>query len=53
MKVTAEELFQHSNTIRYRIDRINKILSENCRTKHFYEELAVAVRIYKLLNSSL
>lgn len=53
MKVTAEELYQHSNTIRYRIERINKILNENCKTKHFYEELAVAVRIYKLLSGSL
>lgn len=53
MKATAEQLFQHSNTIRYRIDRINKILSENCKTKHFYEELAVAIRIYNLLDSAL
>lgn len=53
MKVTAEQLFQHSNTIRYRIDRINKILSEKCKTKHFYEELAVAIRIYNLSKGSL
>lgn len=53
MKATAEELFQHSNTVRYRIDRINKMVSENCKSEHFYEELAIAVRIYTLLNSSL
>lgn len=53
IKATAEELYQHSNTIRYRIERISKILNENCRTKHFYEELAVAVRIHKLLSGSL
>ncbi|MFL0252855.1 PucR family transcriptional regulator [Clostridium neuense] len=53
IKATGEELFQHSNTIRYRIERVNKILSENCKTKHFYEELAVAVRIYNLISTSL
>ncbi|KOF57492.1 MULTISPECIES: PucR family transcriptional regulator [Clostridium] len=53
MKATGEELFQHSNTIRYRIERVNKILNENCKTKHFYEELAVAIRIYNLIKISL
>lgn len=53
IKATAEELFQHGNTVRYRIDKINKILCEHCRIEHFYEELAVAIRIYALLNSSL
>ena len=53
IKVTAQELFQHGNTVRYRLDKINKILSENCKIQHFYEELAVAVRIYTLLNGCL
>ena len=53
IKATAEQLFQHGNTVRYRIDKINKIFSEHFKTDHFYEELAVAVRIYTLLNSSL
>lgn len=53
IKATAEELFQHGNTIRYRLDKINKILSECCKSEHFYEELAMAVRIYNLLNSHL
>ena len=53
IKATAEELFQHGNTVRYRIDKINKIFSEHCKSEHFYEELAVSVRIYTLLNGSL
>lgn len=53
IKATANELFQHSNTIRYRVDRISKILSKSCETEHFYEELAVAVRIHNLLKISL
>ncbi len=53
IKTTAEELFQHGNTIRYRINRINEIFNENYKSEHFYEELAVAVRIYVLLNIQL
>ncbi|SHJ24254.1 PucR C-terminal helix-turn-helix domain-containing protein [Clostridium cavendishii DSM 21758] len=53
IKATAEELFQHGNTVRYRIDKINKIIKEHCQSEHFYEELAVAVRIYTLLHCCL
>ncbi|MDU1312815.1 MAG: PucR family transcriptional regulator ligand-binding domain-containing protein [Clostridium septicum] len=53
IKTTAEELFQHGNTVRYRIDKINKIISAHCKNEHFYEELAVGVRIYTLLNNPL
>lgn len=53
IKTTAKELFQHSNTIRYRIERISKILNENYDNTHFYEELAVAIRIYNLLKNRL
>lgn len=53
IKTTSEELFQHSNTVRYRIDKINKILKENCGCEHFYEELAVTVRIYAMLKGAL
>jgi hypothetical protein len=53
IKATAEELFQHGNTIRYRLDRINKIICENYNCEHFYEELAVMVRIYRMLKSGL
>lgn len=53
IKAVAEELFQHGNTIRYRIDKINRILFKDYKSEHFYEELAMAVRIYTLLNSPL
>ncbi len=53
IKATSEELFQHGNTVRYRINRINEIFNENCKIEHFYEELAVAIRIYALFNNSL
>lgn len=53
IKATAKEMFQHSNTIRYRIDRVKKVLQKYCEIRHFYEELAVAIRIYNLTNISL
>ncbi|ERI92589.1 purine catabolism regulatory protein-like family protein [Clostridiales bacterium oral taxon 876 str. F0540] len=53
IKATALQLFQHGNTIRYRIDKINKILCKNSSYEHFYEELALAVRIYNLINNPL
>lgn len=53
IKATAIELFQHNNTIRYRIERISKILYKNCDNIHFYEELAIGIRIYNLLNNVL
>ncbi len=53
VKETAKELFQHSNTIRYRIDRISKVLNKNSDIKHFYEELAVAIRIHNLMKRPL
>lgn len=51
VKETANELYQHSNTIRYRIDRISKVLRKKNDIKHFYEELAVAIRIHNILNT--
>lgn len=55
IKATANELFQHGNTIRYRIDKISKILIKNGKrnNNHFYEELAMAVRIYNIINAPL
>lgn len=55
IKATACELFQHGNTIRYRIDKISKILGKNINNinDHFYEELAMAIRIYNILNIPL
>lgn len=53
IKATAADLFQHGNTIRYRIDKIRKILNKECDNVHFYEELAMAIRIYNIINTSL
>lgn len=50
IKDTADQLFQHENTIRYRIKKIKEIL--NMEENHsFYEELSIAVKTYKILNS--
>ncbi|MEL7647724.1 MAG: PucR family transcriptional regulator [Sedimentibacter sp.] len=49
IKDTAEALFQHENTVRYRIGKIKEILSmENDHS--FYEQLSAAVKIFKILN---
>lgn len=53
IKATAAELFQHGNTIRYRIDKIRKILDLETDNCHFYEELALAIRIYNIINTPL
>ncbi len=53
MKATATQLFQHNNTIRYRINKINTLLNKDCLNAHFYEELALAIRIHNLLNVSM
>lgn len=53
INATAKELFQHGNTVRYRIDRIEKIICKDYKSEHFYEELAAAIRIYSLLNNGL
>ncbi|MDP4090156.1 MAG: PucR family transcriptional regulator ligand-binding domain-containing protein [Bacillota bacterium] len=53
IKATAEDLFQHGNTVRYRIDKISKVLYGNGKCEHFYEELAAAVRIYILKKGPL
>lgn len=49
MKKTAHSLFQHVNTIRYRIDKIREILGMEHLGNSFYEQLAVAVKIHKIL----
>lgn len=53
IKTTSIDLFQHSNTIRYRIDKIYKILNKNNNIKDFYEELGIAIKIFNLMNLCL
>jgi hypothetical protein len=48
IKQTAKELFQHGNTIRYRLERIRSILEDVCESRFVDQELTIAVRIHKL-----
>ncbi len=50
VKETAKALYQHGNTIRYRLDRIKKILGDRVDEKHFTEELLLAIRLHTVLN---
>lgn len=47
---TAERLFCHKNTIRYRIGKLQEKLDPNSNEKEFYQNLAIAVKIYLLTN---
>ena len=58
IKTTADKLFQHGNTVRYRLERIRHLLSEGKAesdyTAHaFYELLAVGVRLHLIYTGSL
>ncbi len=47
---TAERLFCHKNTIRYRIGKLQEKLDPDSNEKEFYQNLAIAVKIYLLIN---
>jgi hypothetical protein len=48
---TANAFFLHKNTIRYRINKIKELLNmEDCEGS-FYEQLSIAIKIYKIYNS--
>ena len=49
---TAEKLFCHKNTVRYRIRRIHELLGETLDEENFRESLALSVRVL-LLEGSL
>lgn len=53
IKATALSLYQHGNTIRYRVNKISEILNGSSVNAHFYEELSMAIRIYNILNTPL
>lgn len=58
IKRSAERLFQHGNTVRYRMERIRQLLSEGKSAAEptafaFYEMLAVAVRLHLIYTGSL
>lgn len=43
---TAEALYCHKNTIRYRLNKIHELLDPNSNEKEFNENLSIAIRIY-------
>jgi sugar diacid utilization regulator len=49
ISTTSKELFQHVNTIRYRLDKI-KSITGIAKEEDFYEQMFIAVRFYKLNN---
>jgi hypothetical protein len=48
IKKTAEILFQHNNTIRYRLNKIKSILNLSESEYEFYEHLSYAVKVFKI-----
>lgn len=48
VKLTAEILFQHGNTVRYRMERIRKVLEDVAEKSQIDQELAFAIRVYEL-----
>ena len=51
IRATAKELFQHSNTIRYRIKKISNLMGSEHMKGMIYEKLALAIRLYLINNS--
>lgn len=45
---TAESLFAHKNTIRYRLNKIKEILQVEEKELDFLEQLSVAIKLHKL-----
>lgn len=50
VKRTSEELFQHDNTIRYRINKMKEILGMEDMDGSFYEQLSIAIKIHKIID---
>lgn len=50
LKKTAQYMFQHENTIRYRISKIKSILEMDNKNIEFYEQLSIAMKIKKMEN---
>lgn len=48
IKKTAAELFQHENTVRYRVNKIKSFFPYAKSECLFFEELAIAIQIYFL-----
>ena len=50
VKETANALFLHKNTIRYRIGKIKELLNMEDYELSFYEQLSIAIKLYKIYN---
>lgn len=48
MKKTADALFIHENTIRYRINKLKEILGMENSEGNFYEQLSIAMKLHKI-----
>lgn len=51
MKKTAEVLFLHINTVRYRIDKIKSILGQESSQLKFFEQLSLAIKADQILKT--
>jgi hypothetical protein len=47
---TANALFLHKNTIRYRINKIKELLNMGDCEGSFYEQLSIAIKLHKIYN---
>ena len=45
---TAEKLFFHKNTVRYRLSKMHELLDPSSNEKEFSENLSIAIKIYML-----
>lgn len=48
IKQTAAALFQHENTVRYRIGKIKELLGMDRENAGFYPQLCIAIQAYRL-----
>ena len=49
LEETAQRLYCHKNTVRYRLARMQEMLDPHSTEKEFFENLALAIRIYMLM----
>ncbi len=45
---TANSMFLHENTVRYRIGKIKEVLNMQNKNLKFFENLSIAIKIYKI-----
>lgn len=52
INITAKTLFQHPNTVRYRIKKVKELLNDIVDEASFYEEIFIIIRYYELYDIS-